>query len=81
MNSVSLDHDKPSNPLRQRSKNPVSVAFHDAHGDTNDSILLNPWVPYGEQRNVTLNNISVIFVTTQRCDGGLQKKVYQRSGS
>ena len=31
--------------------------------------------------NVTINDISVIYVTTHRCAGGLKKKLDLRSGS
>ena len=31
--------------------------------------------------NVTINDISVIYVTAHRCAGGLKKKLYLRSGS
>ena len=31
--------------------------------------------------NVTINNISVIYVTAHRCAGGLKKKLDLRSGS
>ena len=31
--------------------------------------------------NVTINDISVIYVAAHRCAGGLKKKLYRRSGS
>ena len=39
------------------------------------------WIELNWLPNVTINDISVIYVTARRCAGGLKKKLYLRSGS
>ena len=43
--------------------------------------LLRFWIGLNWLFNVTINDISVIYVTAHRCAGGLNKKLYLRSGS
>ena len=44
-------------------------------------ISLVSWVELNWLFNVTINDISVIYVTAHRCAGGLKKKLDLRSGS